>query len=171
MTNREKIFISEYLKCWNGAEAARRAGYSVNSARQAAQKLLTKDYIQDTITAELKARQMGADEALNLLADQARGDIADVMDISGVGFMLDMAKAKEKGLTKLIKKVKQRTTTYQAKKESEEDREVNELEIELYDAQAAIDKILHIHGKFVDKHEISTGDGVIRVTIKGVDDE
>lgn len=165
MNNKQTVFVSEYLKCWNGAEAARRAGYSKRTARITASKLLTEPNIQELIQAELKARQMGADEALNLLADQARGDIAEVMDISGMGFNLDMAKAKEKGLTKLIKKVKQRTTTYQAKKESEEDREVNELEIELYDAQAAIDKILHIHGKFVDKHDIKLGDGHIEVRL------
>jgi len=104
---------------------------------------------------------MGADEALALLAAQARGDMGKVMDITSVGFYLDMQKAQEADLTKIIKKVKQKTTIYSAKSESQEDREVTELELELYDAQAAIDKILHIHGKFIDK---ITLDGTINVS-------
>ena len=161
-TNRQEIFISEYLKCWNAAEAARRAGYSVKTAREIGYENLTKPDIQAEIKARLDAAHMSADEALVLLAAQARGDVAELMDITSMGFSLDMAKAKAQGLTRLIKKVKQKTTTYSARGESGEDREVNDLEIELYDAQAALDKILHIHGKFIDKYDVNLG-GEIRI--------
>ena len=73
-----------------------------------------------------------------------------------------MSKAQEMGLTGLIKKVKQKTTIYQAKKESEEDREVTELEIELYDRQAALRDILKLHGKFTDKVDLSNSDGSLK---------
>ena len=109
--------------------------------------------------------QMSADEALQLNADIARGDIAQIMDVSGVGFSLDMSKAKEAGLTKLIKKVKQKTTTYIAKKESDEDREVTELEIELYPADSAIERVLKVHGKLIQKIEGTGEDGVIAVKV------
>ena len=171
MNRKQQIFVDEYLKCWNASEAARKAGYSKKTAGSIGSENLTKPEILEEIQARLKASHMSADEALDLLSAQARGDMAKLMDVSGMGFNLDMQKAQEAGLTKLIKKVKQKTTIYNAKKESEEDREVTELELELYDAQAAIDKILHIHGKFVDRHDITTNGEKITVTIKGVYDE
>jgi phage terminase small subunit len=42
-------FISEYLKDFNGAQAAIRAGYPKNSARQEATRLLANDYVQAEI--------------------------------------------------------------------------------------------------------------------------
>lgn len=113
--------------------------------------------------------QMSADEALQLNADIARGDIGQVMDVSSVGFNLDMKKAQKLGLTKLIKRVKQKTTTYIAKKESEEDREVTDLEIELYPADAAIERALKVHGRLTQKVDLTSGgeklNGVIRVVV------
>ena len=32
LTRKQKVFIEEYLQCWNGAEAARRAGTVISSA-------------------------------------------------------------------------------------------------------------------------------------------
>lgn len=91
---------------------------------------------------------MSAEEAFKLTSDIARSDITQVMDVSSMGFSLDMKKAQELGLGRLIKKVKQKTTTYLAKKQSEEDREETVLEIELYDAQAAQRDIMRMRGKF-----------------------
>ena len=150
LTKKQQVFIDEYLKCFNASEAARRAGYSAHSARQTGSDLLNEAYISEQIQARLAEVHMSADEALKLTADIARGDIAQLMDISSVGFSLDMSKAQSLGLTGLIKKVKQKTTIYQAKKESEDDREVTELEIELYDKQAALRDILKIHGRFAE---------------------
>lgn len=157
-------FINEYLTCWNGTQAYMRVypKAQYQSAMVGASDLLSNPKIAAVISDRLAQEQMGADEAIKLLADMARGDVAKLMDVSGVGFNLDMAKAEKYGLTKLIKKVKQKTTIYQAKKESEEDREVTELEIELYDAQAALDKILKIHGKYTDRVDITSGDEALK---------
>jgi len=150
MNKKQTVFVNEYLTCWNAAEAARRAGYSVKTARSYGQQLLTNLDIKEEIQARLAEKQMSADEALTLLADMARGDVAQLMDVSSMGFSLDMQRAKELGLTKLIKKVKQRTIIHQGKSESDEDRETHDLEIELYDAQSALDKILRVAGRYKD---------------------
>jgi hypothetical protein len=102
---------------------------------------------------------------LKLFADHARGDMGEFLDVSGMGFNLDLQEAKKRGLTKLIKKVKQKTTIFLSKKESEEDREVHELEIELYDAQAAGEKIGRHLKLFTDQVELS---GQIESIIKKV---
>jgi hypothetical protein len=128
-----------------------------DSARANAATLLANANIAAEVSDRLNALHMSADEALTLLTDQARGDIGQLMDVSTVGFTLDLYNAKEAGLTRLIKRVKQKTTIFQAKSESQEDREVTETEIELYDSQSALINILKIHGKFVDRQDITSG--------------
>lgn len=163
-TKKQQVFIDEYLKCFNASEASRRAGYK-SKPNVSGSQLLANPSISKAIKERLEEFHMSADEALKLLAEQARGDIGEVMDISGMGFNLNMQKAQEMGLTKLIKKVKQKTTTFIAKKESEEDREVTEVEIEMYDSQSAIRDILRVHGKFTDKMDVTSGGEVINVTL------
>jgi phage terminase small subunit len=170
LTPKQRLFVDYYLQCFNASEAARRAGYSPKTARQIGQENLTKPDIQAEIQERLKEVHMSADEALKLLADMARGDVAQIMEISSVGFNLNMSKAQEKGLTRLIKKVKQKTVTHIAKSESDEDREVVDLEVELYDAQAALDKILRVAGKYKD---LGSEENPLSVVVKrvGVDVE
>lgn len=157
LTNKQRVFIDEYIRCFNASEAARRAGYSEKTAYSIGSALLKNVEVSEAIQERMSEVHMSADEALKLTADIARGDVAQLMDVSSVGFNLDMSKAQAAGLTGLIKKVKQKTTTHIAKSESDEDREVVELEIELYDRQAALRDILKIHGKFTDKLEIKGG--------------
>ena len=159
MNNKQALFVDYYLQSFNASDAARKAGYSERSAREIGRKLLTNVDIKTAIQERLNDVHMSADEALKLLADIARGDMAQMMDISSVGFSLDMSRAKELGLTRLIKKVKQKTVTHLAKNESDEDREVIDLEVELYDALGAIRDILKVHGKFVDKVELGGNNG------------
>jgi len=67
-------------------------------------------------------------------------------------------------LTHLIKKVKQKTTIIQTK--DGDDVETHWVEIELYDAQAAIVQLGKYHGLFVDRQDITSGGKVIEVMLK-----
>ena len=147
-TNKQKAFIAEYLKDFNATQAAIRAGYSKHTARSQGQRLLTNVDISNEIRAILAEKQMSADEALLLTANIARGDMADFMDESTL--MLDLRKAKEMGKTRLIKKIKQRTVTKLGKNDNDDDVEIHDLEIELYPADAAQDKILRVTGQYKD---------------------
>ena len=162
LTRKQQVFIDEYLKTFNAAESARRAGYSEATAYSIGHNLLRKVEVKDAIQERLDEVHMSADEALKLTADIARGDVAQLMEVGSIGFNLDMSKAKELGLTRLIKKVKQKTVTHLAKSESDEDREVVELEVELYDAQAALRDILKVHGKFTDRVDVTNSDGTLK---------
>lgn len=159
LNRKQTLFVDYYLQSFNASDAARKAGYSEKTAYSIGHELLRKPDISAAIQAKLQEVHMSADEALKLTADIARGDIAQLMDVSSMGFNLDMSKAKELGLTGLIKKVKQRVITHIAKSESDEDREVIDLEVELYDKQAALRDILKVHGKFVEKMEVSGKEG------------
>jgi hypothetical protein len=166
LTNKQRLFIDYYLQSFNASDAARKAGYSESRARITGSELLSDSNISEQIKARLDEVHMSAEEALKLLADIARGDMARMMDIGSMGFNIDMKRAQELGLTKLIKRVKQKTTTFIAKKESEEDREVTELEVELYDALGAIRDVLKVHGKFTDRVDVTTGGEELTINIR-----
>ena len=130
------MFIDEYLRDFNATQAALRAGYSPKTAYIIGHENLKKPKIREEIDRQIEERAMGKDEVLLRLAAMARGDMGDFLDINSMSFQLDMDKANELGLTPLIKKAKQHTTTRVQQDGTEV--ENNTIEIELYDAQAAL---------------------------------
>lgn len=167
MTNRRRIFIDEYLKCWNASEAARRAGYKSRS-NTAGSRLLSNVDIKAEIERRIDENAMTADEVLQRLGDMARGDMGEFLDIESMSYSLNLEKAQEKGLTKLIHKVKDRTVMNSNSKGDET--EVHTLELELYDAQAALVQLGRYHGLFTDRTEITGKDGG-KITIEIIDDQ
>lgn len=143
MTNKQRIFIDEYLKSLNATKAAIRAGYSEKTAYSIGQENLKKPDIKSEIDARMQASHMSADEALRLTSDIARGDIGDLLNDAGY---LDILKAKELGLTRLLRKVKQKTTV-RIGRDDEEDTEITEIEFEMYSAHEAQRDILKIGGR------------------------
>ncbi|MCX6057753.1 MAG: terminase small subunit [Chloroflexi bacterium] len=159
LSRKQQIFIDEYLKCFNATAAALLAGYSEKSAHQIGWENLSKSEIKEKIQGRLAEVHMSSEEALKLTSDIARGDIALLVDVNG---KFDMQFAQQNGLTKLIKKYKQKTTT--KLKLGGADSETQELEIELYDAQAALRDILKVHGKYIDRKDItSNGESLVSV--------
>lgn len=73
LTKQQRVFADEYLLCFNGAEAARRAGYKSKS-NVIGSELLAIPNIKKYISQKLSERHMSADEALQLLAEMARGE-------------------------------------------------------------------------------------------------
>ena len=145
-----------------------RAGYSEKTAYSIGHENLSKPEISELIRGKLEEIHMTTDEALALLADHARGDIGEFMDINGISFSLQLLdESGNRKNTRVIKKIKQKTTTFIAKNESDEDREVHETEIELYDAQAAIDKVLRVAGKYKDSMSVN----IRSYDVKLIDDE
>ncbi len=83
LTRKRKAFVNYYIQCWNGAEAARKAGYSERSARFTANKLLRNPQIKAEIEKRIKELQMTADECLMLLAEQARSGNVRALELIG----------------------------------------------------------------------------------------
>ena len=157
LNKRQQVFLDEYLKCFNGAEAARRAGYSEKSARFQASELLADPNISQQIQARLSEVHMSADEALKLTADIARGDVAQYLNTFGG---IDIDKIRDNG--RLVKKIRTRTITKIGKTETDEDTEITDTEIELYPADTAIYNILKLHGRFTDKVDLTNSDGTLK---------
>lgn len=160
MSPKRSAFIEHYLRCWNGAEAARLAGYAERSARQTAHELLTKSDIQDAIAQRLADLQASADEVLTRLTDHARGSMADFVDVSPLGEpVINLTEAKTAGKLHLLKKIK---TTKKVSGETVE----KSVEIELYDAQSALVQLGRHHRLFVDRVE---GDWEAELRAAGID--
>ena len=74
---KQRKFIAAYVDCLNGAEAARRAGYSPKSAAVQASELRAQEHIRKEIDRLLESQsRMGKDEILAKLERQANADIA-----------------------------------------------------------------------------------------------
>lgn len=153
LTRKQRVFVEEYLTCWNATRAAERAGYAFPNKQ--GPRLLVNVGVDAFIQERMKEKVMSADENLLRLSQQARADIGDFMDIESMSFALSMKKAKERGLTHLIKKVKQRTTI-----DAKAEIETHDLEIELLDPQNALIHIGRHHKLFTDVYE---GSGTLNI--------
>lgn len=90
INERQKAFADYYIECGNAAEAARKAGYSANTARQMGKENLTKPYIleyirQRTVPTEQK-RIASGDDVLRFFTRVMDGDEgADMPDRISAG--------------------------------------------------------------------------------------
>ena len=91
LTERQRRFIDEYMACGNGAEAARRAGYSEGIAKVQASENLTKQNVKAEI--ERRRQQMSEESedrrakwilALEALASSADKDADKLRAIEGL---------------------------------------------------------------------------------------
>ena len=90
MTNKQKRFADEYLVDTNGTQAAIRAGYSKTSARQIADRLMSKDDIKayiDEQLAKISSKNIAdAEEVMKYLTSVLRGESsAEVVVVEGCG--------------------------------------------------------------------------------------
>ena len=159
LTKKEQALVDEYFICgMNATEAYLRLhpNTEYNSAKAKASLIMTKVNVKAELQRRFEQKTMQAEEALARLSDFARGDFGEFATALGG---IDWIEAKERGLTKLVKKWKVKTVTINGK---DEDKEITTEEIELYDAKDANEKILKIHGKFVDKVDLSNKDGSLK---------
>lgn len=75
LTIRRARFVAEYMACGNGAEAARRAGYSVRRARVKASELLDDPGVQAEIQKLSQIRDDELDRHLVNLVRNTPGDV------------------------------------------------------------------------------------------------
>lgn len=145
LTDKQAVFVAEYVTCWNATEAARRAGYSEKTARQIGAQNLSKLNIRQAIKAHLEAHAMSAAEATYRLSEMARGTMADFVD--PLTDTINLAKAERAGKLGLIKSFSRTDTEHGGS-----------TRIELYDAQAALVQIIK-------QHQLAAGEPTSRVDV------
>lgn len=146
LSSKQLAFIEHYLATWNGAEAARLAGYSEKTAKEQASRMLTEVNVQDAITERLAELKMSADEVLVRLSEHARGSIAPFLRVTSDGEMRGFDLNPEQPLH-LVRRAT--ATTRRFKDESTE----YTVTVELHDAQAALALLARHHGLLVERTE------------------
>lgn len=144
LTDKQRVFLEEYLGGWNATEAARKAGYAFPNVE--GPKNLVNPSIQQVIAARIAELTMSANEVLIRLTEHARSSMEEFVNVDQAA--LDLKKARSAGKLHLIKKFTRSDTKYG-----------KQVSIELYDQQAALALLAKHHGLFVERHEHSGTDG------------
>lgn len=132
LTRKQTLFVAHYLTCWNASEAARRAGYPTRSAYAVGWENLRKPEIAALVAAKMAEQVMSAEEVLSRLSQMASANLIDVLNADDE---FDFELARKTGMLHLVKKLKRRQFT------DKDGNTTRETEVELHDAQAALDKL------------------------------
>lgn len=164
LTNKEKVFVDEYLKCFNGAQAARNAGYSKNSIYSIAYENLRKPEIQAEIDKRMSEIHMSSAEVLGRLSAQARGSHRPFVKVTDDGFVyFDFSNPEAIDNMHLVKKIETKRTRRVVGKPDEngniEEWEDEWVKVELHDPQAALQMLGKYHKLFVERKEHSGPNG------------
>lgn len=147
MTDKQKAFVAAYLSNgFNGTRAAQAAGYKGddNTLAAIASENLRKPKIRQAIDSQMNQLGMSVHEVLGRLSEHARGDMRDFM-----GLGTDSLKAHPRAW--LIKKYKRKVTTIGS---GDAAIQLEQIEIELHDPQAALVQLGRYHKLFVDRVRI-----------------
>lgn len=108
MTPKQRAFCDYYIECANASEAARRAGYSPNTAFRSGQENMQKPAIKEYIADRMKQiedkRIAKAEEVMQFLTSTMRGEVKDQFGLDPtLSDRLDAAKQLQKryGLDKV----------------------------------------------------------------------
>ncbi len=151
LTPKQRLFVQHYLACFNGAEAVRLAGYKTTRPDQQAYENLRKPEIKAAIQ-EATREIMPAAEVVQRLADQARGSLQCFMRRDSDNELAGFDLGDEKPLH-LIRKLKM-TRRREKGRDKNDDVIIETIDIELYDAHAALVDLGKMHGLFVDRAEL-----------------
>lgn len=143
LTDKQYLFARHYVICLNATEAAARAGYQGTRPVLAVtgHDNLRNPKIRAVIDELMAEITLPKAEILGRLSAHARSDIGDLFTPSGRGVRLDMKRARELGLTPLIKKYSRS--------------EQGTVTVEFYDAQAALQLLGKYYKLWTDVHDIN----------------
>lgn len=160
LTAKEQAWAEAYLLTLSKAEAARRAKYKGDNAQLAVigWQNYRKLHIQAYLKKRLAEMTMPAEEVLRRLTDMASSNISDFANIRDEK---DLSETEQGHVIKKFKRIFTR---------SQIGNEIETIELELYDAQAALEKLGRYHSLFTDKIEHSSDPDkpIIVKKIKGV---
>lgn len=158
LTDKEKVFVNEYLVSFNGAQAAIKAGYSKKSIYSIAHENLRKPEIRAEIDRRMSELHMSADEVLARISDQARGSHRPFVkvNLSG-GIYFDFSNPEALDHLHLIKKLEtKRARRVKGRGDDAEEWEDEWVKVELHDPQKALELLGKYHKLFVEKVDLTS---------------
>lgn len=140
------VFVREYLKDFNGAQAAVRAGYSKKTARAIASKMLTFADVQAAIAGQQEKRlerlDVSVDRIVQEYAKMAFSKITDYLSFSSKGVKLKDSESIGDDALAAVLEVSERSAT-------EFDR--RSISFKLHGKQSALDALAKHAGMFAEK--------------------
>ena len=149
--NRNKKFVYEYLRCFNGTKAVLNAKFTTNenSAAVIASKLLRDVKVLELIEREFEKTGYAVQIALRETLKIAQSDMEDFVEIEpGGAVRLKPFDEIPEGLTSCIKSIEEDRVIKESADGKESLLKHDKLRYKLYDKQKAINDILRVAGKF-----------------------
>lgn len=152
LKGKHREFVVEYLRDLHGQNAAIRAGYSKETARSQASRMLTNVNIRAAVDAGIALYAMPEPEVLFRISSHARGDMSDFLTIAEEDVVIDQhvngvlttTETARRQVARLdLEKAAQAGKLHLIKSYSKTDKGER---VELYDAQAAQRDLVKIHG-------------------------
>lgn len=164
LTPKQQRFADEYLIDLNAAQAAIRAGYSTNSAKEIGFENLTKPHIREYVDTKLAERSrrthITQDRVLQELARIAFVDVTDLVDPQ-TGEISDFASKDDRAAVQGIK----------VKRSSSDTGYSVEREVKIADKARALDMLGKHLGMFTEKHQHEITKGEVTVIWDGLDNK
>lgn len=153
LTARERVFTQHFAAHGNATAAAEAAGHPAEQASIVAQTLLDQPHIKRMLHVLALTHSMSEPEATLRLTQLARGTMAPFLRVGEDGQVhVDLTSDQAKAHYHLLRRVVQRRSTTQTPAGAVE---VVEMEIELHDSVAAVDKVFQLHGAYPAAYEVS----------------
>jgi phage terminase small subunit len=143
LTPRERLFVEYVAQGKSLTQAALDAGYSPDYAGQIGSENYKKPEIEAAVSERVSAVAATTDEVLSVLAMHLRADVADFEGATKETGELDLVGLKERGVSRLVKKVRTRTRMV---KDGDDLIPETTTEIEIHDSQAAAWKLAELLG-------------------------
>jgi phage terminase small subunit len=165
LTEKQKMFVLEYLVDLNATAAARRAGYSERTADRIGPELLGKTCVQEAIHEQMEAREkrtlITADKVLAELAKIGFADIKQYLEYKTAKTVVDYDPETGEPIVdyKQIIDVIDSSQVDGAVIQEVSIGKDGTFKFKLHDKMAALDKIGKHLGMFTDKMELTGKDG------------
>lgn len=171
----DALTLIEYFN--NGMNATRawmatHPNSQYNSARTSGAEWLAKPNIRAELKRFLSENAMSAEEALARLGDMARATVYPFIKYGDDGFAyFDLSHPEAKAHLHLIKEMEtKRERRVEGSGDSAEEWEGEWVKVKLHDPQTALINILKMHGKFVDRVDVTSNGKTIKVTLTKQDE-
>jgi phage terminase small subunit len=160
LTNKQRLFVAEYLVDLNATRAATRAGYSIKNADKIGPENLRKPKIQKAIQEQMDAREnrtlITADKVLEELAKIGFSNLADYIQVQRDGTAyVDLSELTREQAAA----VQEITVDEYAEGSGEDVRLVKKVKLKLIDKIRALELIGKHLAMWVERHEHTGKDG------------
>lgn len=99
LSEKQKLFIDEWLRTRDKVQAASNAGYKgkPGTLMQIANRTLNRPNVKEYVRSKYKQHHITEEEVITRLAAIARGNVTDVLDTKRNGVQIDVAKLEKYG--------------------------------------------------------------------------